>query len=56
MSTCRQEAEGFPGFVKRVFKKSGIALFRGMELLAAFPEYEALLPGGVLASDKFPDK
>ena len=41
-----QEANDFPESVKKVFKKSGIALFKNVELLLAFPEYQVPLPGG----------
>jgi len=45
-----EEANGFPGTVKKVFKKSGIALFKDVELLLAFPEYKVPLPGGARPS------
>ena len=41
-----EEADGFPGTVKKVFISSGIALFKDVELLLAFPEYQVPLPGG----------
>jgi Domain of unknown function (DUF6946) len=47
---CWQEANGFPECVKNVFTKSGIRLFRNIELLLAFPEYKVPLPGGRRAS------
>ena len=41
-----EEATGFPESVKKVFGKSGIVLFKNVELLLAFPEYQVPLPGG----------
>jgi len=41
-----QEANDFPESVKKVFRKSGIALFKNIKLLLAFPEYQVPLPGG----------
>lgn len=41
-----EEANGFPETVKKVFRESGIALFKNVELLLAFPEYQVPLPGG----------
>ena len=41
-----EEANGFPESVKKVFTKSGIALFKNTELLLAFPEYKVPLRGG----------
>lgn len=41
-----EEANGFPKSVKKVFRKSRIALFKNTELLLAFPEYQVPLPGG----------
>jgi len=46
LAHCWEEAGGFPQDVKRVFIKSGIALFQDIELLLAFPEYKVPLPGG----------
>ena len=43
---CWQEANGFPGCVRNVFKKSKIKLFQNIELLLAFPEHKVPLPGG----------
>jgi len=45
-----QEADDFPRSVKRVFKNSGIELFRDIEMLIALPEYKVPLPGGRRAS------
>jgi len=45
-----EEANGFPESVKKVFVNSGIALFKNVELLLAFPEYQVPLPGGVRPS------
>lgn len=41
-----QEASTFPESVKKVFRRSGIALFENIKLLLAFPEYKVDLPGG----------
>ncbi len=41
-----QEANDFPESVKKMFRRSGIALFKNAELLLAFPEYQVPLPGG----------
>lgn len=41
-----QEANDFPECVKKVFISSGIALFKNIELLMGFPEYQVPLPGG----------
>jgi len=46
LAYCWQEADGFPGDVKRVFRNSNIGLFQNAELLLAFPEYRVPLPGG----------
>ena len=45
-----EEANGFPDRVKKIFKKSGIALFKNIEMLLAFPEYKVPLPGGARPS------
>ena len=50
LAYCWQEAKGFPECVKKVFKKSEIELFRNIELLLAFPEYQVVLPGGARPS------
>jgi hypothetical protein len=50
LAYCWQGANDFPQCVRRVFKKSGIALFQNMELLLALPEYQVLLPGGARPS------
>ena len=39
-----QKAEGFPATVERVFRNSGLELFRNVELLFAFPEHKVDLP------------
>jgi hypothetical protein len=44
LAYCWQEASGFPRCVKRVFRSSGISLFRNLKLLLAFPEYKVSLP------------
>lgn len=50
LAYCWQEANDFPECVINVFKKSGIKLFRNIELLLAFPEYKVILPGGARPS------
>jgi len=45
-----EEANGFPGSVKRVFTSSGIGLFKNVRPLLAFPEYQVPLPGGARPS------
>lgn len=44
LAYCWQEADGFPKCVKRVFRNSGIELFRDIKPLVAFPEYKVALP------------
>ncbi len=46
LAYCWEEADGFPGCVQKVFAKSGVPLFKGIELLYAFPEHQVPLPGG----------
>ena len=41
-----QEANDFTGSVKKIFRKSGIVLFKNIEMLLAFPEYKIPLRGG----------
>lgn len=41
-----QEAHDFPETVRKVCKKSGIELFKNVELLLVFPECQVPLPGG----------
>jgi len=50
LAYCWQEADGFPEYVKSVFRNSEIELFQNAELLLAFPEYKVPLPGGRRAS------
>jgi len=50
LAYCWQEANDFPKSVKDVFKKSGISIFKNIELLLAFPEYKVPLPGGPRSS------
>ena len=45
-----EEARGFPVEVKRVFRRSGIDIFRDINMLVVFPEYKVPLPGGRRAS------
>jgi len=46
LAYCWQEADGFPEYVKSVFRNSEIDLFQNVELLLAFPEWKVPLPGG----------
>ncbi|MFQ5736776.1 MAG: hypothetical protein ACE5GY_07935 [Thermodesulfobacteriota bacterium] len=46
LAYCWEEADGFPVCVKRIFDESGFPLFKGLELLFAFPEHQVPLPGG----------
>ncbi len=46
LAYCWGEADGFPACVQKVFAKSGVPLFKGIELLYAFPEHKVPLPGG----------
>lgn len=50
LAYCWQEADDFPQSVRKVFKNSGMKLFRDIKLLLAFPEYKVALPGGRRAS------
>ncbi len=51
LAHCWQEADGrFPESVVKVFRKSGVELFKNIELLLAFPEYKVPLPGGARSS------
>jgi len=50
LAYCWQEANDFPKSVKTVFNKSGINIFKNIELLLAFPEYKVSLPGGPRSS------
>ena len=43
LAYCWQEADGFPGSVKRVFENSGIELFHDVKLIVAFPGYRVAL-------------
>jgi len=43
LAYCWQEAEDFPNSVKRVFRKSGVDLFKDVKLIFAFPEYSVPL-------------
>lgn len=44
LAYCWEGANGFPKSVRRVFKNSGMELFKNVELLVAFPEYQVELP------------
>ncbi len=46
LAYCWQEADGFPEYVKSVFRYSEIEFFQNVELLLAFPEWKVSLPGG----------
>ena len=50
LAYCWQEAKGFPAEVKKVFRDSGIPLFKNVKMLMGFPEYKVSLPGGKRAS------
>lgn len=50
LAYCWQEADDFPPEVKKVFRGSGIPLFRNIKMLMAFPEHKVSLPGGKRAS------
>lgn len=50
LAYCWQEADGFPGCVKRTFKESNIDLFHEIEILLAIPEHKVSLPGGARSS------
>ena len=43
LAYCWMEANGFPRSVRKVFRNSGILLFKDIELLLAFPEYRVPL-------------
>lgn len=42
---CWQNADGFPSEIRKVFRGSGIPIFKNIEMLMAFPEYRVPLPG-----------
>ncbi len=46
LAYCWQEAKDFPPEVRRIFRNSGIDIFKDIEILVAFPEYKVPLPGG----------
>jgi len=50
LAYCWQAANGFPNSVRKIFNKSDIKIFNGIEVLVAFPEYKVPLPGGSAAS------
>jgi hypothetical protein len=50
LASCWKEANDFPKSVKTVFKKSGMNIFKNIELLLAIPEYEVSLSGGLRPS------
>jgi hypothetical protein len=50
LAYCWQEAGDFPQSVKKVFRDSGVKLFRDAKLILALPEYKVSLPGGRRAS------
>jgi len=50
LATCWENAKGFPASVKSVFDRSGISIFKNIEVLLAIPEYKVSLPGGSRAS------
>lgn len=50
LAYCWQEARGFPAEVRKLFRESDIPAFKGIKMLAAFPEYKVPLPGGGKAS------
>ncbi len=43
LATCRQNADGFPSNIKRIFNQSDIPLFNNIEFLLAIPEYKVPL-------------
>jgi hypothetical protein len=50
LAYCWQEAGDFPPEVTRVFRESGIPVFKDVKMLIAFPEYQVSLSGGKRAS------
>lgn len=50
LAYCWQEADDFPKCVRSIFKKSGVDIFKDIELLFAFPEYKVPLAGGQRSS------
>jgi len=50
LASCWKEANDFPKSVKTVFMKSGMVIFKSIELLLAIPEYEVPLLGGLRPS------
>ena len=50
LAYCWQEADDFPKCVRSIFQKSGIDIFKNIELLLAFPEYKVPLVGGLRSS------
>ena len=45
LATCRQNADGFPSNIQRIFNQSGIPLFNNIEFLLAIPEQGAITGG-----------
>jgi hypothetical protein len=50
LAYCWQEAGKFPHEVNKVFRDSGIPVFKDAKMLIASPEYKVSLPGGKRAS------
>jgi len=50
LAHCWQELKDFPPDVRRVFRESGINVFKDIQMLIAFPEFTVPLPGGRRAS------
>ncbi|WP_026690254.1 DUF6946 family protein [Alteribacter aurantiacus] len=50
LAYCWEGAKGFPPSVMNAFKKSDIDLFREVQFLYGFPEYNVPLPGGAAGS------
>jgi hypothetical protein len=50
LASCWKEANDFPKSVRTVFMKSGMDIFKNIELLLAIPEYEVTLSGGLRPS------
>ena len=50
LAYCWQETGDFPHEVRRIFRSSGIDVFKDIKMLIALPEYKVPLPGGRRAS------
>jgi hypothetical protein len=50
LAHCWENASNLPSCVEKIFKQSGLFLFKNVEVLYGFPEYKVPLPGGNASS------